>query len=150
MEQCSVPFCFAASTPASTAISRNVDESTTTGSCARLCQNVLRQPALLEQAGFNGTIHVSGEATDESANLVNICLTEICNNILKHGTHSYVVRIRFGERTTLVASNEIAAGEAQPDSAHHGLEMLESRLHDLGAAMTVSEEDGIWTLAIER
>ena len=139
-----------ASTPASTAISRNVDESTTTGSCARLCQNVLRQPALLEQAGFNGTIHVSGEATDESANLVNICLTEICNNILKHGTHSYVVRIRFGERTTLVASNEIAAGEAQPDSAHHGLEMLESRLHDLGAAMTVSEEDGIWTLAIER
>ena len=133
-----------ASTPASTAISRNVDESTTTGSCARLCQNVLRQPALLEQAGFNGTIHVSGEATDESANLVNICLTEICNNILKHGTHSYVVRIRFGERTTLVASNEIAAGEAQPDSAHHGLEMLESRLHDLGAAMTVSEEDGLW------
>lgn len=78
-------------------------------------------------SGFNGTIHVSGEATDESANLVNICLTEICNNILKHGTHSYVVRIRFGERTTLVASNEIAAGEAQPDSAHHGLEMLESR-----------------------
>lgn len=95
-------------------------------------------------------IHVSGAATDESANLVNTCLTEICNNILKHGTHSYVVRIRFGERTTLVASNEIAAGEAQPDSAHHGLEMLESRLHDLGATMTLSEEDGIWTLAIER
>lgn len=82
-------------------------------------------------------------------------LTELCNNMLKHGTGSYMVQITF---TTPTAVNIVSVNDIRTDAhdetshssqtTHHGLAMLQARVESLGGTITMEDEDDTWMMTI--
>lgn len=122
---------------------------------ATLCQNMLRQQRRLDAAQFTGAITCTGEPESQLASAVSSMLTELCNNMLKHGTGSYMVQITFANPTavSIVAVNDIHADEHDETSqssqpTHHGLTMLKARVETLGGTIAMENEDGTWMTTI--
>ncbi len=131
------------------------DEHDSSNGYAKLCQNMLRQQRRLDAAQFTGAITCTGEPESQLASAVSSMLTELCNNMLKHGTGSYTVQITFANPTavSIVAVNDIRADEHDETShssqpTHHGMAMLKARVEALDGTIAMENEDNTWMTTI--
>lgn len=97
----------------------------------------------------------TGEPESQLASAVSSMLTELCNNMLKHGTGSYMVQITFANPTavSIVAVNDIRADEHDETShssqpTHHGMAMLKARVEALDGTIAMENEDNTWMTTI--
>ena len=136
---------------ASTAAALRDDSHNPTNGYTQLCQNIVKQQHRLETAHFKGSIIYTGNPESQLENAVNSMRTELCNNIMKHGSDSYMVQITF---TTAIAVRIVTINDMrieehdEPQCSNHGLTMLQNRVESLGGAVATVEEDNIWITTI--
>ncbi|WP_155803915.1 hypothetical protein [Bifidobacterium choerinum] len=136
---------------ANTAAALRDDSHNPTNGYTQLCQNIIKQQHRLETAHFKGSIICTSNPESQLANVVNSMRTELCNNIMKHGSDSYMVQITF---TTAIAVRIVTINDMrieehdEPQCSNHGLTMLQNRVESLGGAVAMVDEDNIWITTI--
>lgn len=115
---------------------------------AGLCQQMLSLDRRLSRAAFDGTIRCTVDLDDDTADCVNRILTELCNNIVKHGRQSYLIIIcTAGESVQILSSNVIS----EPSNATHpgnGLRLLTADVESIGGTVQTHIDDGEWTTRV--
>lgn len=115
-----------------------------------LCQLILMLNHRLSAAGFDGMIRCTSNLSDEIADYVSRVLNELCNNILKHGKHTYLITVaQHADSVMIIASNTIAkTGDTPTDGTKHGLRFLKSEVESRGGILCTQADDGEWQTRI--
>ncbi|MEE1296481.1 MAG: hypothetical protein UHD09_06530 [Bifidobacterium sp.] len=110
---------------------------------------IARQEARLARAGLTGSIRVAGTYHGERERFLCHAITELCNNILTHGTGAYYLMARCADNgaLTVISGNGVADGDA-PHRDGHGLQLLSMQVFQQHGTMQAGTEGGEWTVRI--
>ncbi|MCH9275603.1 hypothetical protein JS533_004855 [Bifidobacterium amazonense] len=113
----------------------------------------------LRQRGFVGSPQVNGDVAavrGDVLGVIGLCVHELGGNMVKYGRageYAFVVDVSRDGTVTIAASNLCrtdAAGTGRPATppTNGGLTLLRDELRSVGGSMSVSAEDGEWTVYI--
>lgn len=114
-----------------------------------LAKLIAMQRQRLAAVGFDGVITSQGSPSERQISIAMQVLTEICNNILKHGTAVYQVTLQFDESGAMRVSSTNQALPEQGSSDGHGMELLRSVVQGYGGTVESELDLDEWSVSID-
>lgn len=113
----------------------------------------------LQQCGFVGNPQIKGDLTairEDIIDVIDMTIQELGGNIIKYGepsTYALVIDISADGTVTIVSSNRYRprtdeADQPSTPATSHVPVLLADRLRSVGGNMSVSDEEGEWTVYI--
>lgn len=126
----------------------SMNSTNSTNGYPALCQRISTLNLRLAEAGFDGIIRCTSELDDAMSEIIAGILTELSNNIVKHGQKSYMITITSTDlEVRIFASNTIAPIMKQ-DQPGNGLKFLQDEVRSHGGILETYEDEGEWVTNI--